>query len=248
MIISHKHKFIFIKTRKVGGTSLEIAISKYLGSGDIVTPADPEDEELRRSKGFVSSQNYKIPLREFGPKEIYIVGKDIYKAGRKRLLHISKPSAKWPTKYYNHIPAKLVRNLIGEKIWESYFKFSIERNPWDLAVSMYFFKNRNNKKTNFKNFIREGKAYIASNFDLYSIDGIPALDRIIKYETLDSELPEISRDIGLPENIFEAMKAIRAKGHYRMGEGYKSFYDEETKNLIKVQFAREIALFNYSFE
>ena len=71
MIISHKHKFIFIKTRKVGGTSVEIAMSKYLGSGDIVTPITPEDEEMRRSKGFVSCQNYKMPVREFGPSDIY---------------------------------------------------------------------------------------------------------------------------------------------------------------------------------
>lgn len=246
MIISHKHKFIFIKTRKVGGTSLEIAMSKYLGSGDIVTPITPEDEEIRRSKGFVSCQNYNMPVSEFGPSDIYFGVKEIYKVGR-CLLHFSKPSITWPIKYYNHIPAKLVRNRIGAKIWESYFKFSIERNPWDLAVSRYCFDIKNKEKS-FKDFVREGRAYKSSNFDLYSIDGIPALDRIIKYETFDSELPEISRDIGLPENLFETMKEIRAKGHHRKIKEYKSFYDEESKNLIEIQFAREIRLFNYHFD
>jgi hypothetical protein len=38
MIISHKHKFIFFKTKKTAGTSIEIALSKYRGPDDVITP------------------------------------------------------------------------------------------------------------------------------------------------------------------------------------------------------------------
>ena len=38
MIISHKYKFIFIKTRKTAGTSMEIYLSQYCDDNDIVTP------------------------------------------------------------------------------------------------------------------------------------------------------------------------------------------------------------------
>ncbi|MEL6382956.1 MAG: chondroitin 4-O-sulfotransferase, partial [Cyanobacteria bacterium J06626_18] len=31
MIISHEYKFIFLKTRKTAGTSIEIALSKFCG-------------------------------------------------------------------------------------------------------------------------------------------------------------------------------------------------------------------------
>ena len=31
MILSHKNKFIFIKTRKVSGTSMEISLSQFRG-------------------------------------------------------------------------------------------------------------------------------------------------------------------------------------------------------------------------
>ena len=37
MIISHKYKFIFIKTRKTAGTTIEYNLSKYLGKNDIIT-------------------------------------------------------------------------------------------------------------------------------------------------------------------------------------------------------------------
>jgi predicted chitinase len=40
MIISHKYKFIFIKTRKTAGTTIEYNLSKYLGNDDIIAPSD----------------------------------------------------------------------------------------------------------------------------------------------------------------------------------------------------------------
>ena len=40
MIISHTHKFIFIKTRKTAGSSVEHILSKRLGPDDICTGSD----------------------------------------------------------------------------------------------------------------------------------------------------------------------------------------------------------------
>ena len=37
MIISHKHKFIFFKTRKTAGSSIQVSLAKYCGEDDIIT-------------------------------------------------------------------------------------------------------------------------------------------------------------------------------------------------------------------
>ena len=42
MIVSHKHRFVFVKTRKTGGSSIEHALSEFCGGGDVLTPLPPE--------------------------------------------------------------------------------------------------------------------------------------------------------------------------------------------------------------
>ena len=37
MIISHKHKFIFLKTRKTAGSSIQVTLAKHCGKDDIIT-------------------------------------------------------------------------------------------------------------------------------------------------------------------------------------------------------------------
>ena len=57
-IVSYQKNFIFIKTNKTAGTSLEIALSKFCGKEDIIGPIFTQDEDLRKSKGFLGAQNF----------------------------------------------------------------------------------------------------------------------------------------------------------------------------------------------
>lgn len=58
MLISHQYRFIFIKTRKTAGTSIEVDLSRILGEADVVTPiTPPEDGHVAR--------NYQTPRGVF---------------------------------------------------------------------------------------------------------------------------------------------------------------------------------------
>ena len=57
MIASHAHRFVFVKTRKTAGTSIEIALSRHCGPDDVVTRISSDDEVLRTAAGGVGPQN-----------------------------------------------------------------------------------------------------------------------------------------------------------------------------------------------
>ena len=70
MILNHKYNFIFIKSFKTAGTSLEIALSKFCDNKDVVTPIVKEDEKLRSELNFTPPQNYEGMREHMSATEI----------------------------------------------------------------------------------------------------------------------------------------------------------------------------------
>ncbi len=58
MILSVRHKFVFIKGMKVAGTSVEMALAPLCGPADIITPISPIDERERMARGGLCCTNY----------------------------------------------------------------------------------------------------------------------------------------------------------------------------------------------
>ncbi|HEX7065260.1 MAG TPA: sulfotransferase family 2 domain-containing protein [Bacillales bacterium] len=232
MIISHKYQFIFLKTRKTAGTSLEISLSRYCGDGDILTPVKPEDEKIRDQLG-EQPQNYEKPPEETGLKEKV-----------KQIV-----AGEEPKKFYNHIPAEEVKEKVDDDIWNSYYKFCFERNPWDKAISAYYYMmgtTHKGKDMSFDDFLRkldifEGRVY---NYPIYSINGEVAVDFIGKYETLEEDLNKVCREVGIP---FDGWLP-NAKGKFRKDKvPYQQQYTNEQKDRIQEYFKKEIDLLGYEF-
>src|SRR5688500_5370474 len=98
MIISHESSFIFLKTRKTAGTSLDVALSRFCGPMDVITPLNPDGAEMRGNLGYLGPQNYQVPLSQWRPKD---VGKLLIKKKR--------------TIYSQHMPAKDLRKRLPPK-------------------------------------------------------------------------------------------------------------------------------------
>ena len=47
MIISHRHKFIFVKTKKTAGTSIETLLASVCGEEDVITEISEEEERIK---------------------------------------------------------------------------------------------------------------------------------------------------------------------------------------------------------
>jgi hypothetical protein len=230
MIISHKHKFIFIKTEKTAGTSIELALSKICGSEDIITPISPADEIKRKELNVRGPQNYFIPYKKYK------------KLDWAKLLIQGKRAV-----MYNHMSAEDIKNVVGKKIWNKYYKFSFERNPWDKAVSWFYWKMKKvNKKITIDEFIDLGIAGKVKGFDLYTIGGVLAVDDIFKYEDLNKSMNIISKKIHLDQEL--KLPNYIAKGrNVNDKRPYNKILSENAKNKIALYSAREINLMNYKF-
>lgn len=230
MIISHRHKFIFIKTQKTAGTSIEIALSKYCGPEDIISRISSVDEKLRRSLGYPGSQNCYKSWHEFNSADWY-----------RQLVKFRRPK-----KYYNHMPAWLIRDYIGEKIWNSYYKFCFERNPWDKAVSLYYWRNKNTTRPTFEEYLldcRENGIRL-SEYHLYSIDEQLAVDHIYKFESINLAMQEIAEKFNLP-SIPQLPRTKTATNKSKTH--YQELYNTENQEYIAKEFSREIQLLDYDF-
>lgn len=247
MIISHKYKFIFIKTGKTAGTSLEMALSRFMAPEDVLTTLRWPDEKKRFHSGFPTAQNFQKSLASLKVSEIPRGIRSLILSpltqGERRL----REWRKFPKRYWDHMPASAIRENVGPEIWESYYKFSVERNPWDMVISHYFWDPKKIKQNlSFRDFIFSGQA-LKSNFERYTLNGILAVDRLIRYDRIYHELGEVSRMLGLPENVGEILKGFSAKSGYRKNRDVESFYDSETRKIVEIFFAREIRLLNFQF-
>jgi hypothetical protein len=231
MLISHKYKFIFIKTRKTASTSIEMALSQLMDEGDAITPIAPKDEKTRTDMG-IFPRNYSGRFNlvaEFFHENRNIERslKDFIKARR----------------YYNHLAAEKIRSRLGKEKWDSYYKFCFDRNPWDKCLSHYYWKNR--ETTFYENF----DAYINSgdmcfNRQLYTTFDEVIVDDVFRYEDLATELPRIMSELGVPfdNELPRAKSGIRKKG-----TDYRDVLSNEQSGRIAEAFAKEIALMGYEF-
>ena len=231
MIISHSHKFIFIKSEKTAGTSVEAVLSEHCGGNDIVVPIN-DFRHNRNEKG-------EFTHRAMNADEEY-------------------------RKIGQHVDAKTIRRKVPAEVWNDYFKFSITRNPWDRAVSDFFWKRRQDPaikprkrfyhylgvpfnelekiKKPFTEFIKSND--LGNNDRFYIIDDQLCVDFVIRYENLSEDLMEVCKKVGLPSIDLPHLKTgFRQKRHH-----YSEYYDDESKAIVADKHKNDIQIFGYEFE
>jgi hypothetical protein len=230
MIISHKYRFIFIKTAKTAGTSIEVFLSKQCGPADIVTPIFPpvEGHQPRSYKGFIN------PIPEILERP-------------HRILSALQHALTSREKFFNHMPASLVKKRIPAQVWNSYFKFCVERNPWDKVLSHYHMHAaREGGSLSLDEYLARGRFPI--NYLRYtdSSGAKVIVDRILHYENLVAELSEVFSQLNVP---FDGNLGVKAKSEYRTDRrAYQDIFNDEQRRIVEKAFAKEIELHGYRFE
>ena len=228
MIISHKHKFIFIKTAKTAGTAIELALSKICGENDIISPSIIRQKDVKYQYKGREPRNYNYYINNYTTLDYLKFLKRLKKVG-----------------FTEHIEAKEIKAHVSKEIWNSYYKFCFERNPWEKLVSWYYFYGKGTSAKSIKGFIESGKAGKMVGYDLYSINGWPVVDKIYKLEDLDVALADLTKRFELNEPLVMEKNKVN-KGIKNQME-YKDMLTKREIEMINIMYAREIKLLGYEF-
>jgi hypothetical protein len=228
MIVSHEHRFIFMKSQKTGGTSLELALSRICGEDDIITPL-PERHKLEREQfGGVGPRNFDVPIYRHRLQDLALILK---RRGRRS--------------FWQHSLAREARAWLAPSVWRDYFKFVVERNPWDRAISQYWFRMRKlDQHPTMLDFFRTAPQLLISNLDYYAIEGEVVVDHIMRYENLEDEIAGLGVQLGLGAKL---ELPSSNSGWRKDRRPYQEVLGQAEREVIAERCSREIDLLGYKF-
>jgi len=231
LIISHKHKFIFIKSIKTASSSTEAALLAYLKN-----PEDPDFiEEYPAFKGRQLEHSFGSRTGKHGytsevrphlrPNQIIeIMGGEKFDEYSK-IVNIRNPYDQlvslfwWATWFRNSQRLESISkaSLGLQRIY--FLRWMVRNTGWIL-------------RSRTRNFVRDETGRV-----------FPAL--YIRYEHLQSDVEAVFARIGLPENP----TLPTFKGDIRASKlPYQSFYSLPTRLLARALLGWEIRTFGYKFD
>ena len=225
MIVSDEHQFIFIHIPRTAGTSIERSLCEAMGIENWCSFIG-ESREVVRSFGELD----KIP--------------DLYDDPHRKKYEGAK-----------HLRAKELKRLVGQSVWESYFKFTFVRNPWGRSLSSYRKMRKGMhpaKRILFpdtKFFFNQG---LKVKYDLLRRSGAQQIDFIAdekgeiivdfvgKFEDVHGDFKTVCNKIGIKTKLCDSHDATNS-------HKYRDQYYEWGREIVAHAKADDIRHFGYSF-
>ncbi len=225
-MISHEHKCIFIHIPKCAGTSIERA----LGHIDTHVERGVQDHRsIRMIEQPLMNLNIFSSIENFS---------EVLRRIHHNYRAVTNPHNKF---------------TVTKEQYDSYYKFTIIRNPWARVFSWY--KNVMRDEIHKKNLKITGHLSLNEFLRLYagkgmmrpqtywikSFSGSTPLDYIGRFETLIEDFHEICKAIQLSQkNLPHIIKGTN--------EDYREHFNQDSINFTGELYREEIEMFDYSFE
>ncbi|RLA18261.1 MAG: hypothetical protein DRQ56_08035 [Gammaproteobacteria bacterium] len=226
MIISDTHQFLYIKTRKTAGTSIQTALGSCCGADDYIAG----NSALHQNSW---NRWWEYPIAR---AQSAMLGRNFWPHARK---------------YSKHATISDVMSVIGGTCQESYLKIAFIRNPFDLVVSRFFwdgYKQRHDHSS-FTSWVEQDYCqddqWRADLLHSYThINNVCHIDFIGRYENLNQDYHKLCELLGFssyPGLSFQKA-GFRPNGHY------STFYTPQSRAIIERLFSDDLRLFDYRFE
>ena len=238
MPINHKNKIIFIHIPKTAGTAVEAALNMHGLLKDIgINPY------------FNQIKDYNVlfgrGLQHFTAHELVQLLSS---------MHFKNYSNNVKIKRVIDNLLKLLRIKTKQNIWDTYYKFSIVRNPYDRLVSYFAWLEMNQNKNEslsfkrFNYFLGEtlnidnilNNRHLWPQYKFIYYKGKILVDRLIRYENIQDEFYTMMKDIKLPRiNLKEKRMVSKHKE-------YSYYYDVVSRNKVYKFYRLDFEIFGYS--
>lgn len=240
MIASFAHGFVFIKTEKTAGTSIEIALTPCCAPGDIVTPIALRDEQTRLVVGHVAARNFapREPQLEAAFRRAVQTGDE---PGARRVIDALRAGGS--QRFFNHMTAAEARALLPADFWRRALKFTIVRHPYERAVSaVYFAGGPDIGAADFDAMFERVFPLIGSDSTRYSEAGRLVVDDVIRHETILADFNRILARLNLaPVDALPRAKS----GHRRDRRPAREILSRAQRRRLQQLCAVEFDLFGY---
>ena len=231
MIISHSHRFIFIKSEKTAGTSVEAALSMHCSGDDIVVPIN----DFRHNR---TEQGEFIHHSMNADEEYRRIGQHVDAATIRRKVT--------PEVWNGYFKFSMVRNPWERTLSDFFWKW--RANPAIKPKKQFYhylgipFNEISRQKVLFSEFLKSEE--FVNNDRFYILDDELCVDFVIRYENLVEDVAEACRKIDLPQLEIPRLKTGFRKKKYH----YSAYYDDASKEIVANKHHHDIRLFGYDFE
>lgn len=219
VLVSKKHAFIFLKTRKTAGTSIEMLLEPYC--------ARPGHRVTEQTKAKTSRYGV-IGSRKLGTKTA---------------------RWPWQTAWHNHMTAEAVRNGLGNRRWSRYRKITAVRNPFDRMVSQFCWRQKRNARLDRDALRAGFRKHVLgrwpNDYNLTHIDDNFVPDAAIRYEHLHEDIRQLADKLGLELNP-DTLPITKDRKDVRRGLSVPEFYDEELIETVRKRMDWVFRHFDYA--
>lgn len=225
MFVSHRHQFVFLRTKKTAGTSIEVYLEQVL------LPTEKQTLDDKRHLQYMSN-DYLVGRRQTNNRE-----------------------------FYDHMPHQQLARKLG-KAWQRYFKFCGVRNPWDKAVSRYWWElvydpkmkkyqpqpdaTMDQIRSLFSSFVLECPWVLTDDQRIYFNGDDLVVDRVIRYEHLHEDFAKICRRFDIPWKP-ELLGTYKSQSRKHRDIDYHEYYDDYLRDFVRDKNKLEIEHFGYTF-
>ena len=163
--------------------------------------------------------------------------------------------------FMQHATSKqlLEMGLVTQEQWNSYYKFAFVRNPWDRAVSDYFWLMNDQKiQDSFANYLNKtGKftkvlndigtknyrgEHLTPQSDFFSEEGVNKIDFVGRFENFSDDIQKVLKALDIHHSFDLHINKSDKKVHY------SKYYSNELRDKVASTYQKDIEQFNYTFE